>query len=78
MVQHPLLAVKHLKEFVGTSYNFLVQQHFLTGSFAWSGAFDFFYGAIGKAVFQAYVPGLHNCKQRISEEINTPTPSKVL
>jgi hypothetical protein len=40
--QHPLLAVKHLKEFLGTSYNFPVQQHFLTGSFAWSGTFDFF------------------------------------
>jgi hypothetical protein len=40
--QHPLLAVKHLKEFVGTSHNFPVQQHFLTGSFAWSAAFDFF------------------------------------
>jgi len=39
--QHPLLAVKHLKEFVGT-YIFPVQQHFLTGSFAWSTAFDFF------------------------------------
>jgi hypothetical protein len=40
--QQALLAVKHLKEFVGTSYNFPVQQHFLTGSFAWSAAFDFF------------------------------------
>jgi hypothetical protein len=40
--QHPLLAVKHFKEFVSTSYNFSVQQHILTGSFTWSAAFDFF------------------------------------